>query len=218
MHWLTGQFCEHSKELIYRKTITSRVQFDSCLSLVISASIFGMFSISDYGLLGLTNEYYLLLTMRVVVVVLCLFLALIIRRWGGYANRTWLHVLPLWILATGIILIVPLRPDSLSTQTTAVVVATMAFYLLIPNLLTVVTIASLYLSVGFIISAVLFADITPVVTLRIALLLIMANAVGFFALLRLESLQRKQFSLLHEERHQNCTLLKEIAHRKSLET
>lgn len=194
------------------------MQFETYLSLIVSASIFGMFSISDYGLLGLTNEYYLLLTMRVVVVVLCLFLALIIRRWGGYANRAWLHALPLWILATGIILIVPLRPDSLSTQTTAVVVATMAFYLLIPNLLTVVTIASLYLSVGFIISAVLFADLIPVVTLRIALLLIMANAVGFFALRRLESLQRKQFSLLHEERHQNCMLLKEIAHRKSLET
>ncbi|MGM0834156.1 GGDEF domain-containing protein [Halomonas qaidamensis] len=218
VHWLTGQFCEDSKEVTYRRSITSRVQFEACLSLIVAACIFGMFSISDYSLLGLTKEYYLLVAMRCVVVVLCLSLALIIYRWGGYADSAWLHALPLWVLATGIILIVPLRPDSLSTQTTAVVVATMAFYLLIPNLLKVVTLASLYLSAGFIVSAVLFADITPMTTLRIALLLIMANAVGFFALLRLESLQRKQFSLLHEERHQNCKLLKEIAHRKSLET
>lgn len=218
VHWLTGQFREHAKEVIYRRSITSRVQLEACLSLIVAAAIFGMFSISDYSLLGLTNEYYLLLAMRIVVVALCLLLAFILRHKGGYAHRAWLHALPLWILATGIILIIPLRPDSLSTQTTAVVVATMAFYLLIPNLLTVVTLASLYLSVGFLVSAVLFSGITPIVTLRIALLLIMANAVGFFALLRLESLQRMQFALLRDERNQNCKLLKEIAHRKSLET
>lgn len=218
VHWLTGQFCEHSKELMYRRSITSRVQFESGLSLVVAASIFGMFSISDYSLLGLSNEYYLLAAMRIMVVLLCLLLAFIIYRWGGYAKSAWLHALPLWILATGIILIVPLRPESLSTQVTAVVVATVAFYLLIPNLLSVVTFASLYLSIGFLVSAVLFTEITTGLTLRIALLLVMTNAVGFFALLRLESLQRQQFSLLHEERDQNDKLLREIAHRKSLET
>lgn len=193
------------------------MQLETYLSLIVAASIFGMFSISDYSLLGLTNEYYLLAAMRTVVVILCLLIAFFIRRWGGYARRVWLHALPLWILATGVILIIPLRPDSLSTQITAVVVATMAFYILIPNLLTVVTFASLYLNVGFLVSAVWFAEITPIVTLRIALILIMTNAVGFFALLRLESLQRQQFALLHEERDQNHQLLKEIAHRKSLE-
>lgn len=188
------------------------------MSLTVAALIFGMFAISDYSLLGPTQEYYLLIAMRSVVVVLCLLLVVIIRHWGGYSRRVWLHALPLWILATGIILIVPLRPDSLSTQITAVVVATMAFYLLIPNLLTVVTFASLYLSIGFLTSAVLFADITTAQALRIALLFIMANAVGFFALLRLESLQRQQFALLSEERDQNHQLLEEIAHRKSLES
>ncbi|CAM4252657.1 diguanylate cyclase [Vreelandella rituensis] len=218
VHWLTGQLCEYDKETIYRSSITARVRFESCLSLSVAALIFGMFAISDYYILGFTWELYLLLTMRIMVVSLCLLLAFIIGRWGGYSRKLWLHALPLWILATGIILIVPLRPESLSTQVTAVVVATMAFYLLIPNLLTVVTFASLYLNIGFLVSAVLFAEISPMLTLRIALLLIMANVVGFCALLRLESLQRKQFALLHEERDQNHQLLKEIAHRKSLET
>ena len=217
VHWLTGQFCEYCKELMYRRSITSRVQFETCISLTVAALIFGMFAISDYSLLGPTQEYYLLIAMRSVVVVLCLLLVVIIRHWGGYSRRAWLHALPLWILATGIILIVPLRPDSLSTQITAVVVATMAFYLLIPNLLTVVTLASLYLSIGFLTSAVLFADITTAQAMRMALLFIMANAVGFFALLRLETLQRRQFALLSEERDQNHQLLEEIAHRKSLE-
>ncbi|WP_245797997.1 GGDEF domain-containing protein [Chromohalobacter japonicus] len=202
---------------MYRKSIKTNVRFESCLSLILVSLVFGMFAITDYHLLGVSREYYLLITMRIVVVSLCLLLAFIIGRWGSYSRKVWLHALPLWILATGIILIVPLRPDSLLTQITAVVVATMAFYLLIPNLLTVAMFASLYLSIGFLAAAVLFAGIAPVVTLRLALLLIMTNVVGFCALLRLEILQRKQFSLLHEERNQNRHLLKEIAHRKSLE-
>ncbi|MCK0753693.1 MULTISPECIES: GGDEF domain-containing protein [Chromohalobacter] len=202
---------------MYRKSIKTNVRFESCLSLILVSLVFGMFAITDYHLLGVSREYYLLITMRIVVVSLCLLLAFIIGRWGSYSRKVWLHALPLWILATGIILIVPLRPDSLLTQITAVVVATMAFYLLIPNLLTVAMFASLYLSIGFLAAAVLFAGIAPVVTLRLALLLIMTNVVGFCALLRLEILQRKQFALLHEERNQNRHLLKEIAHRKSLE-
>ncbi|MCD6008992.1 MULTISPECIES: GGDEF domain-containing protein [Halomonadaceae] len=216
VHWLTGQFRDDGRESMYRRSIKTRVRLESSLSLIVATLIFGMFAITDYYLLGLSREYYLLIAMRSVVVGLCLFLALIIARRGSY-SRIWLHAMPLWILATGIILIVPLRPESLSTQITAVVVATMAFYLLIPNLLTVVTFASLYLSIGFLISAVLFAELAPVDTLRLALLLVMTNVVGFCALLRLESLQRKQFALLHEARDKNRQLLKEIAHRKSLE-
>ncbi|WP_240538602.1 GGDEF domain-containing protein [Halomonas sp. SH5A2] len=218
VHWLTGQFCKGGSESMYRRSIESRVRFESCLYLTVAALIFGMFAISDYYLLGITREFYLLLAMRIGVVSLCLLLAFVIGRWGGYSSKVWLHALPLWLLATGIILIVPLRPESLPTQVTAVVVATMAFYLLIPNLLTVAALASFYLNIGFLAFAVLFAEIGPMAMLRIALLLIMANVVGFFALLRLESLQRKQFALLHEERDQNQQLHEEIAHRKSLET
>ncbi|WP_446021050.1 GGDEF domain-containing protein [Billgrantia sp. Q4P2] len=217
VHWLTGQFCEYRMESMYRRIIKTRARFETRLSLILGSFIFGMFAITDYHLLGLTREYYLLITMRIVVVSLCLLLAFIIGRWGNYFRKIWLHALPLWIFATGIILIVPLRPESLATQVTAVVVATMAFYLLIPNLLTVVTFASLYLSIGFLTAAVLFAEISPVVSLRLALLLIMANVVGFCALLRLENLQRRQFALLQEERDQNRHLLKEIALRKDLE-
>lgn len=217
VHWLTGQFCEYRMESMYRRSVKARARFETRLSLILVALVFGMFAISDYNFLGLTREYYWLIIMRIVVVSLCLLLAFIIGRWGNYFRKIWLHALPLWILATGIILIVPLRPESLATQITAVVVATMAFYLLIPNLLTVVVFASLYLSVGFLAAAVLFADISPVVTLRLALLLIMTNVVGFCALLRLENLQRKQFGLLQKERGQNHHLLKEIALRKDLE-
>jgi len=202
---------------MYRREIAPRVRLESGLAICVAALVFGMFAISDYHYTGVSTELYLLLAMRLVVVVACLVLAFMIGRVGDYSRRGWLHALPLWILATAIILIVPLHPESLPTQVTAVVVATMAFYLLIPNLLPVVASASLYLSLGFLAAAVMVADIPAVIALRISLLLIMTNAVGFFALLRLERLQRKQFALLEEERVQNRQLVEEIAHRKSLE-
>lgn len=217
LHRLTGQFCEPDREAMYRRDIAPRVRRESLLSLLVATLIFGMFTVSDYYYVGAGTEFHLLLTMRILVVVSCLLLAFVIGRWGGYCRKVWLHALPLWILATGIILLVPLRPESLATQVTALAVAIMAFYLLIPNLLPVVAIASLYLSLGFLLSAVSVADIPAVVALRISLLLIMANAVGFFALLRLEKLQRQQYALLQEERVQNQQMAMEIAHRKSLE-
>lgn len=193
------------------------MRLEAPVSLAIATLIFGMFAIADYQILGLTRAYYLLVAMRIVVVGLCLFLALIMLLRGDVSHGVWLHAMPLWVLATGIILIVPLRPDSLSTQVMAVIVAIIGFYLLIPNLLTVVAFASLYLSLGFLAAAALFAEAPSEALLRMALLLIMANGVGFCALLRLEKLQRRQFALLHDERDQNRQLLKEIAHRELLE-
>ncbi|MFP3342470.1 GGDEF domain-containing protein [Halomonas sp. SIMBA_159] len=217
VHGLTGQFCDANCEQRYRRSIQESVRGEFSLAVSVAASVFGMFAIADYYLLGLTKAFYLLLTMRVVVVSICLLVAYLVRRGGMSDDHPWLHALPLWLFATGIILIVPLRPESLSTQITAVVVATMAFYLLIPNRLTVVTAASLYLNIGFLVAAVLFAKLAPIPTLLLSLLLIMGVVVGFFALLRLEILQRKQYALLHEEREQNLQLHKEIAHRESLE-
>lgn len=212
-----GQFRNWSDELKYRGSIDKRVRLETRLALIVVAVIFAMFGITDYNLLGLTREYYLLLAMRITVVSSCLALAFIIGRSGGFTRNVWLHALPLWIVATGIVLIVPLRPESLLTQVTAIVVAIMAFYLLIPNLLTVSALASLYLSFSFITAAVVFAKISLVATITIGLLIIVANIVGYTALLRIEILQRKQFALLCEEREQNQHLQKEIAHRQSLE-
>lgn len=217
IHWLTGQFRDQSKESEYRRAIEPGVRSDSRLALLLVSVVFAMFGITDYNLLGTTTDYYWLLSMRITVVGTCLLLAFIIGRRGGYASTPWLHALPLWILAAGTILIVPLRPESLSTQITAIVVAIMAFYLLIPNLLTIAALASLFLSSGFLVAAYIYAGISAGDVVRLGLLLIMSNIVGYSALRRLERLQRKQYLLLNEERSQNRVLLSEIKHRKSLE-
>ena len=205
------------QEAAYRRDIEPRVRLESSVALIVAALLFAMFAVSDYHFVGRSTELYLLYAMRLVVVFSCLALAFVLGRWGSYLRHAWLHALPLWILATAIILIVPLRPESLSTQVSGVVVATMGFYLLIPNLIPVVVAASLYMGLGFLGAAVMVAEIPAALAVRLLLVLVMTNAVGFFALLRLETLQRTQFALLQEERVQNQQLTEEIAHRKSLE-
>lgn len=217
IHSLTGKFVNSTSEMRYRMSSEAGVRFNSRTALFVVSVIFAMFNITDYNLLGWSPEYHVMLAMRVTVVASCLVLAYVIGRHGNLTRRAWLHALPLWILATGVILIVPMRPESLLTQITAVVVSIMAFYLLIPNLLKVAAYASAYLSIGFVVAAVIYADTSTADTIRLSLLLIMTNLVGYTALLRLEILQRKQFALLHEERDQNLQLTSEISHRKSLE-
>ncbi|PYE34461.1 diguanylate cyclase (GGDEF)-like protein [Idiomarina fontislapidosi] len=215
--WLTGQFKESEQEARYRESIKLTVRRDTRLALIIVALIFAMFTITDYNLLGDTSGFYALAAMRISVVLACIALAVIIGRVGCLSSRPLLHAIPLWILATGIVVIIPLRPESLLTQITAVVVATMAFYLLIPNVLSIATCASVFLSVGFISAAVIFVDVPITTTMRLTLLLAMANIVGYCALLRLELLQRRQFSLLNDEREQNARLQQEVEHRRALE-
>ncbi|HAR56253.1 MAG TPA: hypothetical protein DCR58_05630 [Idiomarina baltica] len=217
INWLTGQFRDSRLEASYRDSIKLRVRHDSRLALMLVSLIFAMFAVTDYNLLGHSTDFFTLISMRAVVVSSCVVLALILGRVGNFSRKPLLHALPLWVLAAGIISIVPLRPESLYTQITAVVVAIMAFYLLIPSLLTIASWASGFLSVGFIVASVAYAEVSVPTATRLVLLLIMANIVGYCALLRLEILQRKQFSLLNEERDQNLALQREVEHRKSLE-
>lgn len=203
--------------MVFRRSIADKMQRDARPALMIATAIFLMFGISDYIYLGLSTPFYLLIALRVTVALSCLLLAQAIKIYGGLLGNAWLlNVGPL-IFATGILLIVPLRPETLPTQLTAVAVTAMVFYLYIPNLLPGVVVSSLYLSIGFLVAASLWADLPPVGVLSYGLLLIMANLAGFITARQLARLKREQFALLTEERSTNQRLLYEIDHRKSLE-
>ena len=78
LHRLTGQFQEPAREASYRREIAPRVRLESSVAICVAALVFGMFAISDYHYLDAGIELTLLLTMRLVVVVACLALAVAI--------------------------------------------------------------------------------------------------------------------------------------------
>lgn len=216
-HPFTGQFRDRPLEVAFRNSVADQIRRDSRPSLIMAALVFLMFGISDYNYLGVSTQFYLLVSLRVTVALSCLLLARAIAIYDDLLGNIWLlNIAPL-VIATGIILIVPLRPESLATQLTAVVVTIIAFYLYIPNVLTGILASSLYLSIGFLVAAQVWAGLSAVGVLTFSLLLLMANLAGQASAQRLARLQRQQFALLAEERDTNQRLMYEINHRESLE-
>lgn len=217
LHPITGQFRDRGMEAAFRESVLGSVQRDSRLSLCIAAAILLSFSIADFSFLGVTQESWLLLAMRLTVSSCCLFFAFHLSRHPVLLTRPWLHSVAPIVIALCIILIVPLRPTTLPTQFTAVIIALLAFYLFVPNLLQGILLSSLLLTAGFLFAAWFWAGLPPVRVLTHGLLLSMANFVGFGTALRLARLERRQFALLSEERHSNHRLTSAMAEQQRLE-
>ena len=214
---VTTRFREGGTERAFRVSILPKVQEDSWLTLIVAAAGIMMFGISDYGFLGPSREFYLLLGIRATLIVACLVLAVVLRSSDALLTRPWLLSVAPVLIATGSLFLVVLRPHTLSTQLIAVVVVVMAFYLFSPILLWGMIGTSLYLGGGFLIGAWHWGGL-PWDTLRsYGLLLIMANVVGYVVARRLARLQRQQFELLNEERLSKQRLMEEVGRREALE-
>jgi diguanylate cyclase len=217
LHAITGQFRDDSAEKDFRAFVLPQAQRDSRLALLVTALAVGLFGISDYQFLGLSPVFYQLIGIRVVLITSCVALAFVLYSSDALLKRPWLYsVVPL-LAATAVILIVGLRPQTLPTQTTAVVVTIMAIYLFVPNVMWGMIGASLYMSAGFLLGAWYWAGVAPINLLPLGILLLIANLVSYLVALRLARLQRQQFALLQEERLSKERLEEEVARRETLE-
>ncbi|MBO9376780.1 diguanylate cyclase [Sphingomonas histidinilytica] len=214
---VTAQFRDAGTERAFRASILPKVQEDSWLTLIVAAAGMAMFSISDYGFLGLSPEFYVLLGIRVTLIATCLVLAFVLRSSDALLTRPWLLSVAPVMIATGSLSIIVLRPHTLTTQFIAVVIIVMAFYLFSPILLWGMIGASLYLGIGFLAGAWYWGDLPWDTVRAYGLLLIMANVVGYVVARRLARLQRQQFEALNEERLSKQRLMEEVARREALE-
>ncbi|MES2497248.1 MAG: diguanylate cyclase [Pseudomonadota bacterium] len=214
---VTAQFRDADTERAFRTSILSKVQEDSRLTLIVAAAGAAMFGISDYGFLGLTREFYWLIGIRAALMAGLLVLAAVLGSSDALLTRPWLLSVAPFLIATASLTIVILRPHTLTTQLTAAVVVTMAFYLFFPVMLRGMIAASLYMGTGFLVGAWHWGKL-PLETLRsYGLLFVMANIVGYVVARRLAYLQREQFELLNEERLSKQRLVEEVARREALE-
>lgn len=212
-----GEFIDAAMEGRYRHSVMGRTAAQLRTAAIVSAVLFMLFGLSDYALLGNTTAFQALLALRTVVVLACVLLILAVARNPEVADRLLPVNITIFIALTGIILIVPLRPETISTQIPAVVVAGIAQYLFIPNRIPWSLGQSLYLSLGFLLATVLWAPLPPGELLTLTLLLILVNTIGLMTVLRLAHLQREQFASLLHERESNRRLTAEIDRRQELE-
>jgi len=217
LHPITGEFLDRHTERGFRESVLSEVQRDSRLTLIVAALLTVLFSISDYSFLGWEWPFPVLAAVRLVVIAGCLGLAFFLFRSDALLGKSWVYSLAPILVATGVFMVAVLRPQTLPTQLTAVIIIIMACYLFAPNVMRGMIASSAYLTVGFLVSAWYWAGATTPILLVFGMLLVLANVVGFFAARRTARLQRQQFALLMEERLSKERLEAEVVRREALE-
>lgn len=216
-HAITGQFHDQAVERRFRAAALPRMLQDTRLALFVAAIVIALFGFSDYIFLGPSRPFYLLMALRAVMITGCLALAGVLHVSTAPLTRPWLFSVAPLLIATGTMLIVPLRPHTLSTQFSAVMLIVAAFYLVIPNLLWGMIGTSLYLTAGFLLCAWYWAGVTPAGAIPLGILLLVSNLVGYVAAVRRARLKREQFLLIETEQRTKQRLMDEIARREALE-
>ncbi len=176
-----------------------------------------MIGLFDYMLLGLTREFYLLSIIRIVVAGVFLCLAASLGRNPSLINRDLPLNSAIVLLATALILVALLRPETITAQITAVAAATVAIYLFIPNRIPWAFATSLYLGAGFLTVVYTSGILARPGIAGVVFTLFLTNVIGLITALRISQLQREQFSSLLAERKSNRRLKKEIKARQALE-
>ena len=218
LHTITGEFLDRRVERDFRASVLPEVQRTSRLTLNVAALLTILFLVSDYSFLGFAWPFYPpLVLLRAATIMILLGLAFYLFRSDALLDRAWVYSLAPLTVSTGVFIVAALRPQTLHTQVTAVGIVVMAIFLFAPNVMRGVLATSAYLSVGFLLSAWYFAEASAAVLLRIGILLVLANVVGYFAALRIARLQRQQFALLMEERRSKERLVIEVDRREALE-
>lgn len=208
--WL-AEFTHPSTEAAFRAVELPRTLRELRRALTVASLLILMFGITDYTTLGLTDAFYWLLGMRLVVGLGTLAFARSLSRHPQLVERQLPLNILIGIICTMIIAIVPLRPDTIGTQHTALIVVSILFYLYIPNRLIWQFAANLYLATGFMIASALFAPELGTVRLgAMALLLVMVNVAGFMTSQSLNRLRREQFATMMAQRETNLQLQDEI--------
>ncbi len=218
LHAITGEFTDRRTEREFRASILPEVQRSSRLTLIVAGLVTSLFIISDYSFVGLGWPFYpALISMRLIVIGTCFVLAIVLSRSDALLDRAWVYSVAPFVVSTGVFVVAALRPQTLPTQITAVAIVLVAIYLFAPNVMRGMFAASAYLSLGFLLCARYLVDAPVPILISIAILLTLANIVGYFAARRIARLQRQQFAMLMDERRSKERLVREVMRREELE-
>lgn len=213
----SNEFRDRAMEYRYRVSSRSETVQQLRVSLLVSAIIFALLIVLDYRLVGMNPNFYALLGLRTIAILACLALIVALSRSPKLADRSTLLNIVCFIMVTAMILVIPLRPVTESSQLTAAVILSFAIYLFFPNRIAWVVALNVYLAVGFLLALIFWSTVPSSMIFGAAMVLLFQNAVGLVILRRLSALQRRQFALLAMERQTNKLMQQEIESRKDLE-
>lgn len=212
-----GEFREAGLEAGFRDAIRDDAADLLRTAMLVAAALFVLLGIADLALLGVSPSFMVLLGLRLLVAAGCLLTWWTIRRRPGRVFAFSPLNPVIWLGCTVIILMVPLRPDTIGLHAPAAGVTVMALYLFVPNRIPWMIAANLYLTLGFLAALALWARVPGSVILSQLVILGFVNLVGLLTARRLARLQRQQYASLLDERAFNRQLQAEIRERRRLE-
>ncbi|ATJ82310.1 GGDEF domain-containing protein [Halomonas beimenensis] len=213
----SGEFKDRLQERHFRQSVRDDTAELLRTAMLVGALMFLLLGLADHALLGPSASFWQLLGLRLLVSAGCLLTWWAVRRDPDLTFR-FLPLNPvIWLGCTVIILIVPLRPETIGTHAPATAVAVMALYLFVPNRIPWMVAANLYLTLGFLTAMTVWAGVPGSVILIQGIVLGFANTVGWLTARRLARLRRQQYASLLDERAFCQRLQGEIQERKRLE-
>lgn len=217
-HAFTGEFLDDGLEQRYRRSVQPKRARDLRNALLLVAGLLSMAALFDFIMVEDAGNLRVLVAVRSIVIAGFLLLGIAVHRNSALAWR----MLPLnavILLLIGMnILMVPLRPETLNTQLTAVITVTVTLYFFVPNRTPWIVAQNSLLSIGFVLAILYWAEIPPERVAGIVLVELLANVIGLLTLLRLNQLHRGQYASLQEAHQANRLLQQEIAERERLES
>lgn len=213
----SGEFLDIELESRFRSSMQAQHIRQLRIALFVAAGLFLMIGLFDYLLLGLSENFLRLIVIRGVVALVFLALAAALPRHPQLLDSDIPLNAAYFLLMTSLILVVPLRPETIGAQLTAAVAATLALYLFIPNRIPWAFAGCVYLGVGFLLAIHVTGLFALPGIVGAALTLVLANVIGLLTSLRLNHLQREQFTSLLAAHEANRLLQNEIEERRRLE-
>lgn len=186
--------------------------------MAVVAALFMLFGVVDYIMLGVDGNFPVLIAMRIAVFTACMALVVSLYRRPSLIDNPLPVNLICLLLISSVLLVIPLRPETVESQLTAMVAVSVAIYLFIPNTIFWMLLLNLYLVTGFLLALALWSDIPTTSLLAAFMVLMLPNVIGWLTARRLNRLQREQFAALKAVQEANRHLQVEIKQRRQLES
>ncbi len=212
-----AEFADHATESRFRHWSHKGTVTQTRLTLLIAISLLVVYIISDYFMLRADSGFLYSLVIRTLIFI------------GGLITIAVISITPspalfdrsifiFQALACGLLLFIftVLKTDIVAASLAVVLVA-ISMYLLMPNRLIVANVLSLTLCTGFFVLAVTIYDLSQLLLLQLAMIMLGANLIGGIFCARFHLIKRKEFLELMRERSAREALQEEIAKRLKLE-
>lgn len=216
--WLTAEFVDSATEMAFREHIHTDWVRDTRVAVTITALFYLAFAVTDFLVLGASEQYHIVFLTRILVCCAGLAIALSAGRfWRPLVDGITPTLLE-GIALAGFLSITLLRPYEAGWHGMSLMVMLLGVYVFIPNRFLPTLAVALSTTLAFVWLLNQHFELPANQLLTLSLLLLAMNLFGALSAMRVSRLRRETYRDEVILRRTNQTLCQEIEERQRLET